>query len=294
MLNRLRSEIRNFSKKYFGNELQHPSYVEIAPGWPAEVMQATTPGEDTFVDYLLSRRRCPLIIRAFIWRYLTGIVFNGALWGDNNRIRKHFSGLQRALSKFYTQQHAKPERIRRYQQWKQATTKLALELHEIPPIDPRFDTMARRHATAISKVLTPFMRTDPGGHMDSLVEIINQAIELDREISQQLPLITWAFKPRPSEATFPGSAEPTFNFSRDQGNIMKLQRGESMPTRVAEGGEAKVYLVVAPGLTQRGEDNGQATSFGEEVWIEKMHVSCVEPRMQATFGPRNGGYAIQS
>lgn len=99
MLKRLRSDIRNFSIKYFGDELRQPIYVDIEPGWPSKLMQATTPGEDTFADYLLSRRRCPLVIQAFIWRYLTGIIFNGALWSDNEKIRKHVGGLQRTLSR---------------------------------------------------------------------------------------------------------------------------------------------------------------------------------------------------
>lgn len=122
------------------------------------------------------------------------------------------------------------------------------------------------------------MRTSHEGNDDGLVEIINQAIELDREISKQLPLITWAFRP--------GLAETTFEFSPDQGNIMQLNQGERTRARLVEGTHSKVYLVVAPGLTQRGEENNQWTSFDDEVWMEKMQVSCVRPRPQETFAER--------
>lgn len=99
MLETLRSDIRQFATTYFGNKLQKPLQVRLGVGWAAEFMHATTPGETTYMNYLFSRRRCSLIIEAFIWRFLCGTVFNSAAWGGSEDIRRHVGELQKILSK---------------------------------------------------------------------------------------------------------------------------------------------------------------------------------------------------
>lgn len=99
MLETLRSDIRQFATTYFGSKLEKPLQVRLGVGWAAEFMKATTPGDTTYMNYLFSRRRCPLIIEAFIWRFLCGTVFNSAAWGGSEVMRRHVGELQKILSK---------------------------------------------------------------------------------------------------------------------------------------------------------------------------------------------------
>lgn len=95
----LASHIDEFATQYFGNKLQKPLVAAPSAGWAAEFMQATTPGKETYMDYLHSRKRCPMIIKAFIWRFLCGTIFNAAPWSGSEEIRLHLEGLQKILSK---------------------------------------------------------------------------------------------------------------------------------------------------------------------------------------------------
>lgn len=97
MVDKLRTAIHVFAATYFGSKLQNPLTAVIGAGWAEQFMQATTPGEDTYMHYLLSRRRCPMIIEAFIWRFLCGTIFDGAAWGGSEEIRRHVSELQKIL-----------------------------------------------------------------------------------------------------------------------------------------------------------------------------------------------------
>lgn len=98
MLAALKTSIREFTYRYFSGKLHIPSVARLGTGWAQQYMQATTPGADTYMDYLHSRKRCPLIIEAFIWRFLCGNVFNNVPWGGNEDIRRHVSGLQGLLA----------------------------------------------------------------------------------------------------------------------------------------------------------------------------------------------------
>lgn len=98
MFNRLRSEIHDFATKYFGDQLQQRLTVRVGAGWAERFLQATTPGEETYMDYLHSHRRCPMIIKAFIWRFICGTIFNAAAWSGSEKIRRHVNELQEIFS----------------------------------------------------------------------------------------------------------------------------------------------------------------------------------------------------
>lgn len=95
----LGTAIHEFANQYFGGKLQQPSNAQLGAGWAHQYMQTTTPGEEKYMDYLRSRRRCAMIIEAFIWRFICGTIFNGALWSGSEQMRCHVSGLQNLLAK---------------------------------------------------------------------------------------------------------------------------------------------------------------------------------------------------
>lgn len=99
MLNTLKSSIDEFATTYFGSSLRKRPTARLGAGWADKFMQATTPGEDTYMTYLHSRKRCSMIIKAFIWRFLCGTIFNGASWAGSEDMRRHVGELQKILSK---------------------------------------------------------------------------------------------------------------------------------------------------------------------------------------------------
>lgn len=95
----LATSIHEFANQYFGGKLQQPSNAQLGAGWAHQYMQATTPGEETYMDYLRSRHKCAILIEAFIWRFICGTIFNAALWSGSEEMRRHVSGLQSLLAK---------------------------------------------------------------------------------------------------------------------------------------------------------------------------------------------------
>lgn len=180
--------------------------------------------------------------------------------------------------------NSEPKWAKNYHQWKRQTTKLVLEIREASNTDDadfHLLNLERHFANAASEVITPFMRASLVGHKEALIKIVHQAIELDKVISKQQPCYSWTFSPQ--------LIESPFNFGLDQEKIMKIHLGENTASKLGSTTKAKVYLVVAPGLRQRGADNSPSASFVQERWVIPMTVSCVKPRRQHRFGTGHDG-----
>lgn len=184
------------------------------------------------------------------------------------------------LSTVHNSPAASPAQVKMYQNWKMTTSTLALQLLEVGPSSP-----ANLHriqlqqclSQAISEVIRPFMRSSPDNHGQILFTIIDQAIDIDKEISMKAARYTWAFSPAPMELPF--------DFIPDRGNLMLSRPGEGTAEKLAAEGRARVCLVMVPGLRQRGFDNGDPASFEQEQFMSPMEVTCVEPEWQKEFPP---------
>lgn len=176
------------------------------------------------------------------------------------------------------------EHVWKYQSWKWKTNHLVSELLEagtIPNAAQHRTQLERHFAQAISEVITPFMRSSPDGHGDALASIIHEAIELDKAASKTIPRYTWAFSPGPIESSF--------DFSLEQDGVMKLHPGEKTAEKLARGTRTKVYLVVTPGVMQRGGMDGELSSFEVERWVSPMEVTCVRTKRQRKFALTESG-----
>lgn len=167
--------------------------------------------------------------------------------------------------------------MKAYQQWRRQTTELVLQIHHAntAPADLHLSQLEASFATAMSDVINLFIRLSPTGHKDELKKIVHQAVALDMEISRQLPRFTWRFSNK-------RSGKP-FHFRLGQEDVMRLHSEEKTTERLAGSASAtraRVFLVVAPGLTQRGLDNSPSTSFEGEYWAVPMEVTCVKPKSQ--------------
>lgn len=181
---------------------------------------------------------------------------------------------------------SEPEQVVKYRLWKARTTTLVLQLLDAGTVanaDHHRIQLERRFAQAISEVVTPFMRSSADKHEDSLINIVHEAIDLDKEFSRWLPRITLAFTPRPVQSPF--------DFSLEQENVMKLHPGEKAAEKLPKGTKTKIFLVVTPGVTRCGLEDGPPESFGEELWYMPMEVSCVKPKPQRKFPKINGNLA---
>lgn len=176
--------------------------------------------------------------------------------------------------------------MRKYRFWKARTTTLVLQLLDAGTVANAGHhriQLERHFAQAISEVVTPFMRSNANGHEDALIKIVHEAIEFDREISRWLPRITLTFSPGPIQSPF--------DFSLEQENVMRLHPGEKAAEKLARGTKIKIFLVVTPGVTTRGLEEGPPESFEEENWYMPMEVTCVKPRRQRKFPKINGKLA---
>lgn len=177
---------------------------------------------------------------------------------------------------------SEPEQVRKYQIWRWQTASLALDIlgaGTVAHAEQHRVHLERHFATAISEVITPFMRSSPDGHGDALAGIVHQAIEFDKQLSTAFPLFTWAFSPRPIESPF--------DFSLEQEGVMKLHARERASEKLARGTKTKVYLVVTPGMIQRGLEDGEPSSFELDRWISPMEVTCVKPKRQTITLPED-------
>lgn len=95
--------------------------------------------------------------------------------------------------------------------------------------------------------------------------------------------MSWFFSPSPIESPFDFNLEPE--------KVMRLQPGEKAAEKQPEGTRSRVILVVTPGLSERGDEDGSLTSFEQEKWVVPMEVTCVIPRRQTTFKEVNAHLA---
>lgn len=190
------------------------------------------------------------------------------------------------MSIVYDAPSSEPEQVIDYQIWKWKTSYLVLGLLEsgaVAHAEQHRAQLERHFAQAISDIITPFMRSSPDGHGDALASIVHEAIELDKEVSKMIPRYTYTW------AVSAGPIETPFDFSLDQDGVMKLHAGEKTAEKLAKETKTKVYLVVTPGVTERGGPDGEPSSFQVERWVFPMEVTCVKPKRQRKFARTESG-----
>lgn len=143
--------------------------------------------------------------------------------------------------------------------------------------------LEQHFAQAISEVVVPFMRSSADKHEDALIKIVHDSIDLDKEFSRWLPRVTLTFTPEPMQSPF--------DFSLEREDVMKLHPGEKAAEKLPKGTKTKIFLVVTPGVTTCGVEDGRPESFDGERWYAPMEVSCVKPKPQRKFPKINGNLA---
>ena len=280
----LRQDIRDFSIQYFDGEYEDPARARhqsaLTETKLGRYMFGITP-LNPFKSFLMSPSRCSAAIEAFLWVTLTKFVFGGWYWAGacrlhlrqvfawmkpnnfsfavyndedkNNKNDKHKAG---ATGNSKDTSAADPEAERRFYTWRANTAKLVSER----PDSIQCDSLCNILVEDICSTIEPYLRYNDGSHTEELCNIVNKAIDFDRDTSQQASRLEWVFCRKPGQMDV---GEPV----RFNSAVMDIREWEDEPTEQSE-----VLLVVAPGLRKRGRSNGE--DYSVETMLLKMDVTC--------------------
>ncbi|KAL2826691.1 hypothetical protein BDW59DRAFT_160883 [Aspergillus cavernicola] len=264
---RLRYNIRNFAIQYFGGELKGKPKVGDKPKCWDPYMATTTPGNLDCEAFLLSERR-PNAIQAFLWRFIVYQIFDNFRWaGENGITLRHLCLALRPEGQYPdSDEPVVPEEERKFQMWLSSTTAMILDggkaRGKSRSLTTQVETEVKSLVEKVREVIDPFVALKDLGYPQELNRIMEEAIELDTEISRQVARVEWVF-PKPAQ-------EVPFDST-----IMRLGTAEMLPK---EKEKQMVRLVICPAMKKRGKSTGE--DFQSESLLVPMEVSC-EPASTA-------------
>ncbi|KAL4931806.1 uncharacterized protein BDV17DRAFT_288390 [Aspergillus undulatus] len=263
---RLRYNIRNFAIQYFGGELsgKKTPQSERSKEWE-KYMVTTTPEPSDVEVFLLSERR-PAVIQGFLWRFLVDQVLDHFRWaGETGVTLRNLCLFLRPEDGQYSDSSEKivPEEERKFQIWLATTTAMILEAGNDPHVSETFKSQNKaKVASLVEKIrgiIDPFTTLQDQSYQQELARILQECIELDKEICRQVARVEWDFPPPAKEIPF----DP---------KTMKRGTGETSP-RDKKGNPQLIRLVICPAMKKRGKSNGE--DFGAPAaLLIPMEVSC--------------------
>ncbi|KAF2814240.1 uncharacterized protein BDZ99DRAFT_380058 [Mytilinidion resinicola] len=259
LITRLRYNIRNIAIQYFSEPLdrvRRPLENSVLYA----TLESTTPGSDKFFEYLLSSAQRPKIIQAFFWNVLVDDVFNRFRWAGRG---------SRSMWKLYSilkpdtegKTYLNPEAEKRFHVWRANTVGLLLDSmtrelsHEV---DEEVQQWKAKTIDQVEAVIYWYRSPDSEGYQEEFLRILDEALELDKEISRQVTGVRFLFHEQESNPVFDPS-------------MMELEKDEKV-----SGGKQKVSLVTSPAVVKRGKSTGE--SFNEATLLLRMEVTCEDPR----------------
>ncbi|KAL4791056.1 hypothetical protein BDV19DRAFT_371125 [Aspergillus venezuelensis] len=266
----LRYNIRNFAIHYFGSDgKEKVGKFEKGKEWE-KYMANTTPEPSDCEVFLLSERRVN-VIQGFIWRFLVGQVFDHFRWaGETGVTMRHMCLFLRPDGQYQdSTEGVDPDEERKFQIWLASTTALILEAGADPHTSKRFkDQNEEKVAGLVEKVrgvIDPFATTADKAYNQELAKILEECINLDREICRQVARVEWVFPDPGKEVRYDAkSMKPATGekFAVDKKRDTQLVR--------------LVRLVICPGMKKRGKSNGDGFAAPASMLVP-MEVSCEGP-----------------
>ncbi|KAL8366602.1 hypothetical protein RB595_010456 [Gaeumannomyces hyphopodioides] len=255
---KLRYTIRNFAVRHFGGPPcdMDPDQLENTE-WRDQIA-TIFPEADWIPQYIMSNEKCPSIAQALLWNVLQARVFGSFRWAG--KLRKPLQALKSSLAPD-PETPSTSDSMKKYHKWRAETVKLLLASmtgNDGQPIlnealeSWKLDCI-RHMRYLIDRFLRKLDHTD-SGYVDDLNQILDQALELDKEMSAQVSQVV----------LFDGDMNPPLHFEQDE---MELEHGETLSTA-----EQRVLLVVSPAMKRRGKSSGE--DFDQERILLPMEVSC--------------------
>ncbi|KAL4962024.1 uncharacterized protein BDV14DRAFT_112200 [Aspergillus stella-maris] len=263
----LRYNIRNFAIQYFGSDgKEKVGKFEKGKEWE-KYMATTTPESSDCEVFLLSEWRSS-VIQAFIWRFLVGQVFDHFRWaGETGITMRNMCLFLRPEGQYQdSTEEINADEERKFQIWLASTTALILEAGVDPHAAGKFkEQNGGKVAALVDKVralLDPFATTANKAYYHELAKILEECINLDREICRQVARVEWVFPDPGKEVQYDAKS-------------MKLVTGEKLAVDKKKDIQP-VRLVVCPAMKKRGKSNGDGFAAPASMLIP-MEVSCEGP-----------------
>ncbi|KAL4880680.1 hypothetical protein BJY04DRAFT_218836 [Aspergillus karnatakaensis] len=259
LIQQLRYSIRDFAVQYFTGISRSSFSNDWFDVWES-CMIPTTPGTDMYEQYIRSPSRCSSVIQGMLWRLLVSKVFGNFVWAG--KAGEALCDLRYYMR--YSFRHdsaADPEVERKFQMWSAEATSLVLQMCDFTEGSQehkRIQSTRKEILEDFWAIGRQYLTTRNRSPAETLRQILDNAIALDKEIYRQAARIEWKFLPE--------NAQVRFNPEH-----MEAEKGQQPP----KPGQP-VLLVVSPGITKKGKSDGQDFQ-GDEQWLVPIEVSCVPP-----------------
>lgn len=148
------------------------------------------------------------------------------------------------------------EAKRKFQIWKANTTTLFLDSSGQRDGHEASRKFIEGHVCYIYGLLKPLLKSNSDDLTTHLLNIINEALNLDKLICKQAAEVTW-------DSTIKNSGQ----FDQD---LVKLQRRKKQGGGKQAGNSGDVYLVSAPAMIRCGKSTGE--EFDSKITLLKMEV----------------------
>ncbi|OCK74361.1 hypothetical protein K432DRAFT_256654, partial [Lepidopterella palustris CBS 459.81] len=256
LVTRLRYNIRIFSIQYFSRYIGHVTVdSEVVSDRDSYFSRFVTSTPNSRF-YLTSSDRRPSIIQVVLWKAIVHDLFGHFRWaGDASKSIWKLCGYFEPNAD--PKSSPNPEAIRKFQVWSAMTIGLfqsAVESGADIEVHEGLRKWKGRFFQDIDEAIRPFQGVRNGGYEQELTRIIDQALDLDKEISRQLSKIDWVFGDDNGGMVF-------------DSKLMELEKGQK-----PAGSKQQVSLVISPGVKKRGKSTGEG--FNEQSVLLRMEVSC--------------------
>ncbi|KAI5864717.1 hypothetical protein GGS23DRAFT_595425 [Durotheca rogersii] len=255
----LKYDISNFSISYSETTSRE---VDSRSDFYRAYLADIVPNKEILKSYLSSETECPGLIQAFMWHVIIEQVFNCALWAGEGR--KYILGLQKILRPDEAQEGQPGHQVeRKFYQWRATTAALILEA-----LNQTTETTTHPHRPSQTRMYKEYIldqicdtilpQTRDGqsqmkSYREDILEILDEAVALDRDISRQAARVDW-FTQSSKLAVFGQES-------------IQLRKGE-----VVSETQRNITLIIAPAMVKTGRSTGE--DFDVKNLLVPMEVSC--------------------
>ncbi|KAI1638149.1 hypothetical protein F4809DRAFT_601445 [Biscogniauxia mediterranea] len=256
---RLRFRIHSFAVQYFGDELTFNPRVDITEVAPFDKYTWSTKSwKKIQTSYLKSPTRRPILVQAYLWRSIVNNVFGCFLWaaGCHWSVWNLYSFLYPESTDL--DNPADIEAERKVSLWRAVTTRLLLSKMDMKgeaKDTEVIDSFKNFLHLKIMKDLRLLIKGPVDNCLQDLKQLVDEAVNLDKLISQQASNIFWDY----GDETW-SNFDPT---------TMTMVGGEK-----ATQGNQEVLMVVAPAMMKQGRDSGE--DFHLVTRLLPAEVSCAK------------------
>ncbi|KAK9412834.1 putative PH domain-containing protein [Seiridium unicorne] len=252
----LNYDIRTLAETYFD---------DLPPSlWPQASRQTDSP-RPILPRHYDDCPASPTLAKSFVWRVLCKYIFNYFAWPTTTRVGEGLYDLTDHLEPTITADEfndsSKLEALKKYHIWRATTADMVFKTDAtMKTQDARrsyIDSVIKKH---IDPITLRFIREPQRGqYHDLLHQIVENAVNLDEEISRQPAMVSWVFEAPESGPDSEGLDDTCLHY--------------------AVSGNQGVPVIIAPALMKRGKSSGE--DFHEETQLLAAEICIVQDLLQS-------------